>query len=43
MSIVTKVTDALVKVQGSVDSTNASLFEEELSVCSFCYARDAQN
>lgn len=30
MSIVTKLSDVLVKVQGSVDSTNAPLFEEEL-------------
>ena len=30
MSIVTKLSDALVKMQGSVDSTNAPQFEEEL-------------
>lgn len=30
MSIVTKLSGILVKVQGSVDSTNAPLFEEEL-------------
>ena len=30
MSIVTKLSDALIKVQGSVDSANASQFEEEL-------------
>ena len=30
MSIVTKLTDSLVKLQGSVDSSNAHQFEEEL-------------
>ena len=30
MSIVTKLTDFLVKLQGSVDSSNAHQFEEEL-------------
>lgn len=30
MSIVTKLTDSLVKLQGSVDSSNAQQFEEEL-------------
>ena len=30
MSIVTKLANDLVKVQGSVDSSNASQFEEEL-------------
>ena len=30
MSIVTKLTDSLVKVQGSVDSSNAPQFEAEL-------------
>ena len=30
MNIVTKLTDSLVKLQGSVDSSNAHQFEEEL-------------
>ena len=30
MSIVTKLNDTLVKVEGSVDSSNAAQFEEEL-------------
>ena len=30
MSIVTELTDSLVKLQGSVDSSNANQFEEEL-------------
>ena len=30
MSIVTKLSDTLVKVEGSVDFSNASQFEEEL-------------
>ena len=30
MRIVTKLNDTLVKVQGSVDSSNAAQFEEEL-------------
>ena len=30
MSIATKLTDSLVKLQGSVDSSNAHQFEEEL-------------
>lgn len=33
MSLVTKVSDILVKVQGSVDSSNAAAFEEELLSC----------
>lgn len=33
MSLITKVSDILVKVQGSVDSSNAAAFEEELLSC----------
>ena len=35
MNIITKVSDTLVKVHGSVDSSNAPQFEEEL-LCSIC-------
>jgi uncharacterized protein (TIGR02172 family) len=35
MNIITKVSDTLVKVHGSVDSSNAHQFEEEL-LCSIC-------
>ena len=35
MNIITKVSDTLVKIQGSVDSSNAPQFEEEL-LCSIC-------